>query len=88
MVAIRIAMGALVAMLVVVVAVPAIALIDLITGGTGLGLCDSSLGTCETSFFTLLELALVFVALVVGLGFAIAGCVRILSRSQRQPTAP
>lgn len=86
MVAVRIAMGALVAMLAVVVAVPAIALIDLITGGTGLGLCDASLGTCETSLFALLELALIFVALAAGLSFAIAGCVRALSRSQRQPT--
>lgn len=86
MVAIRIVMGALVVVLVVVVAVPAIALIDLITGGTGLGLCDARLGTCETSLFALLELALIFAALVAGLGFAIAGCIRALSRPQRQPT--
>ncbi|KAA3637434.1 MAG: hypothetical protein DWP92_07740 [Armatimonadetes bacterium] len=85
MVAIRIAMGALVALLAVVVAVPAVALIDLITGGTGLGLCESSLGTCETSLFALLELALVFAVLVASLGFGIAGCMRLLSRSQRQP---
>ncbi|MCZ7532974.1 MAG: hypothetical protein M5U23_06160 [Acidimicrobiia bacterium] len=84
MVAIRIAMGALITMLIVVVGIPAIALIDLITGGTGLGLCDTSLRTCETSLFTLLELALVFVALVTALGFAIAGCVRILSSPSRQ----
>ena len=85
MIAIRIAMGALIAMLAVVGAIPAVALIDLITGGTGLGLCASSLGTCETSLFALLELALVFVTLVAGIGFAIAACMRLLSRSQRQP---
>lgn len=85
MVAVRIVMGALMVLLAVVVAVPAIALIDLLTGGSGLGLCSGKLATCDTSFFTLLELALIFVALVAGLSLGITGCLHVLARPPRQP---
>lgn len=81
---VRIILGALIALLVVVVAVPAIALLDLVLGGTGLGLCTEGLGACDTSFFALLELALILVVIGTALGFGVAGCVRVLGRSRRR----
>lgn len=80
MVFVRIMLGALVAMLVVVAAVPAMVLFDLVVGGTGLGLCPTGLGTCTTSPFVLLEL-LAALALVVGLlGAGVVGCFHLLGR--------
>lgn len=76
-------LGALIALLVVAVAVPAVVLMDLVIGGSGLGMCPGGLGACDTSLFTLLEMALVLSVVVTALGFAVAGCVRFLSRSQR-----
>ncbi|MCB1247731.1 MAG: hypothetical protein KDB69_10725 [Acidimicrobiia bacterium] len=83
MVVVRIVLGALVALLVMVLAIPAIALVDLVIGGSGLGLCPNGLGACETSSYTILELALILIGIVTILGFGIAGCVRFLSRSDR-----
>lgn len=83
MVAIRIVLGALIAVLVVVIAIPAVALMDLIIAGTGLGLCVDGLSACDTSLFALLELILVFSSAVAILGFAIAGCMRVLTRGAR-----
>lgn len=83
---VRIVLGALIALLVVVVAVPAVALLDLVLGGTGLGLCAGGLGACETSLFTLLELALILVGVGTVLGFGVAACVRALGRAQRRST--
>ena len=69
--------------MVVVLAIPAVVLIDLLVGGSGLGLCSEGLGQCETSLFTLLEMALILLAVVTVLGFGIAGCYRILARQSR-----
>ena len=78
---VRIILGALIALLVVVVAIPAAALLDLVIGGTGLGLCADGLAACDTSLFTVLELALILVVLGTILAFGVAGCIRALSRS-------
>jgi hypothetical protein len=83
MVAIRIVLGALVVLLVVVVAVPAAALIDLVLGGTGLGLCPDGLGTCSTSVFGAMELLLVLLLVASVIGAGVVGCLRLLSRPQR-----
>jgi hypothetical protein len=83
MVPVRIVMGALIAMFVVVIAIPVVVLVDLIAGGTGLGLCPQGLGVCETSLYTIVELSLVLFGLAVALGFAIAGCHRFLSKRTR-----
>lgn len=80
MIVVRIILGALIALLLVVVAVPAVVLLDLVVGGTGLGLCTEGLGACDTSLFTLLELALILLTVVTILGFAVAACVRLLAR--------
>ena len=82
MIVVRIVLGALIALLVVAIAVPAVVLVDLVIGGSGLGMCPGGLGVCDTSLFTLLEMALVL-SVVTALGFAVAGCARILSRPQR-----
>jgi len=84
MVPVRIVLGALVALLAFVVAIPAVALFDLVFGGSGLGLCPGGLAVCETSLFTVLELALILVVLVATLAFGVVACVRALARSQAQ----
>jgi hypothetical protein len=83
MVVVRIVLGALIAVLVVVLALPAVVLMDLVIGGTGLGLCVDGLGACDTSLFAVLELLLLFTAVSVALGFAVAGCLRFLTRNTR-----
>jgi hypothetical protein len=82
MVFVRLLLGALMALLVVVVAIPAVALLDLVTGGTGLGLCPNGLGTCTTSAFTVMELLIVLAGVAALLGGGIVGCLHLL----RQPT--
>jgi hypothetical protein len=78
---VRFALGVLIAIGVLVLAFPTIVLIDLVSGGTGLGMCPNGLGTCTTSVFTISELVVVF-GLV---GFIVAGgiawCVRTLRRA-------
>ena len=77
----RVLLGVLIAMMVIVVAIPAVVLIDLVSGGTGLGLCPTGLGTCTTSAFTIAEL-LALLAVALGLlGAAAAVCARALRRS-------
>ncbi len=83
MVFVKIALGALIALGAVVVTVPAVVLMDLVLGGTGLGLCPEGLGTCSTSMFGAMELLLVLLVVVSLIGAAVAGCFRLLSRSQR-----
>jgi len=83
MVAIRVVLGALIAILVVVLLVPAIVLMDLITGGSGLGLCSDGLGSCDTPFYTLVELMLGFAIVVFALGFGVTACLRALGRDRR-----
>jgi len=78
---VRILLGALVAVLVVVVAIPAVVLFDLVVGGTGLGLCPNGLGTCATSAFTLMELLVILGGAVAVIGGVIVGFLRLLHRS-------
>lgn len=78
MVFIRLLLGALIALLVVVVAIPALALLDLATGGSGLGLCPTGLGTCETSAFAVMELLIILIGTAAILGGGIVGCLHLL----------
>ena len=82
MVFVRLLLGALVALLVVVVAIPAVVLLDLVVGGTGLGLCPAGLGTCTTSAFAVMELLVILVGIAAILGGGIVGCLHLL----RQPS--
>jgi hypothetical protein len=83
MIVVKIALGGLIALLAVVIAVPAVVLMDLVLGGTGLGLCPEGLGACPTSMFSAMELLLVLLVIGSVLGAGVAGCLRLLSRHQR-----
>lgn len=84
MVFIRVLLGALIALLVVVVAVPAVALLGLAAGGSGLGLCPTGLGTCTTSAFTVMELLVILIGAAAILGGGIVGCLHLLRRQPGQ----
>jgi hypothetical protein len=75
---VRIVLGILLALLLVVVAVPGAVLVDLVSGGTGLGLCQSGLDTCTTGVFAGTELLIVLSAALAVLAALIAGTVRLL----------
>ena len=90
--ALRMLLGALIVAVVAVAAVPVFAILDLIDGGTGWGLCPDGLSVCETSYFTGLELvALLSVVLFVLLGL-IAVCnkaiAHVKARRTRHPDVP
>ena len=82
MVFVRLLLGALLVLLVVVVAIPAIVLLDLVTGGTGLGICPTGLRTCTTSAFMVMELLVILLGAGAIVGGGIVGCLHLL----RQPT--
>ncbi len=77
---VRFVMGGLIAMGVLVVAVPAVVLVDLASGGTGLGLCPAGLGTCATSMYTIAELAVILLLTLAFIATGIALCARFLRR--------
>ena len=85
MAAVRFLLGMLIAITVVVAALPAVVLVDLVSGGTGLGLCPDGLGRCTTSAFTVVELILLLGVVLGILGAGIAGCLRFL---RREPSGP
>jgi hypothetical protein len=75
---VRIVLGILLALLVMVVAVPGAILIDLVSGGTGMGLCIDGLGTCTTGVFAGAELLIIMSGIIAVLAALIAGSVRLL----------
>lgn len=75
----RVAIGALLALIVVIAMVPLLVLRNLNSGGTGWGLCADGLGACSNSYFAGFEL-------VAGLLFALLVVVvllRVATRSLR-----
>jgi hypothetical protein len=78
MILVRIVLGVLLALLVVVIAVPGAILVDLVSGGTGLGLCTEGLGTCTTGVFAGAEFLVIMAGVIVVLVALIAGSVRLL----------
>lgn len=83
----RFALGVLIALGVVIVLVPAVVLVDLVAGGSGLGLCPNGLGGCDTSVFTIAELAVILGVATGIIGGAIAACVRALRTLERRTPA-
>lgn len=79
---VRLVLGVLIACMVMVTALPAVVLVDLVSGGTGLGLCPSGLATCTTSAFTVVELVIVLALVLGALGAGIAVCLRVLRSVQ------
>jgi hypothetical protein len=80
---VRFVMGGLIALGVLVVAMPAVVLVDLASGGTGLGLCPSGLGTCTTSMYTIAELVVILLVALAVISTGIALCARFLRRRGR-----
>lgn len=81
---VRFLLGVLVAIGVLLLALPAAVLIDLVSGGSGLGICANGLGTCSTSVFTLSELVVVLGLTGMVVGGGIAWCVRALRKAEEQ----
>ncbi|MDJ0790277.1 MAG: hypothetical protein QNJ71_00100 [Acidimicrobiia bacterium] len=81
---VRFLLGLLVALGVLLLALPAVVLADLVSGGTGLGMCPNGLGTCETSVFTIAELVFILGMAAIVVGGGIAWCVRWLRRSAQR----
>lgn len=65
---------------VAITALPLLVVLDLVGGGDGFGLCPDGLGSCQTSYFTGLELAAVLAVLTFGL----IAILRIAQRAQRR----
>jgi len=82
--ALRIAIGALVAAVLGVALVPLLVLLDLGDGGTGWGLCDAGVATCRTSYFAGFELLAVLVMVLFGILGLIAVLVRLLRWIERR----
>ncbi len=83
MVAVRFLLGVLIAIGAIILALPAVVLVDLAAGGTGLGLCPDGLGTCDTSTFTIAELVVALGVACVVIGGGIAICLRVLRKAER-----
>ena len=78
MTAARIVLGILLALLVLVVAVPGAVLVDLVSGGTGLGLCPDGLDACTSGVFVGSELLVILSAIIAVLAGLIAATIRFL----------
>lgn len=83
---VRFALGVLIAIGVLVAALPTIVLVDLVAGGTGLGLCPTGLGTCSTSVFTVVELLGILALAMAVVGGGIALCMRTLRNRHTERT--
>jgi hypothetical protein len=71
MLAIRIALGILLAAAAAIAVVPSLVLFDLVNGGTGFGLCATGLAGCDPGYFAGPELfAILSIALFIVLGTA------------------
>ena len=81
---VRIILGILLALLVVVIAVPGAILVDLVSGGTGMGLCPDGLGGCTTGVFAGTELLVIMSLVIAVLAAFIAGSVRLLRWLERR----
>ena len=87
---VRIVLGILLALLVLVVAVPGAILVDLVSGGTGMGMCADGLGVCTTGVFAGTELLIIMSVVIAVLAALIAGSVRLLRwlGRRRQSVSP
>jgi hypothetical protein len=65
------------AALVAVTLLPMIVLLDLASGGTGLGICEGGLGSCRTSYFHGPELAGMLVLVILLLVLVLRALLRV-----------
>lgn len=78
--ALRVLQAILIVVGIAIAAIPLVALLDLVNGGTGLGLCLGGLGGCSGSYFTGLELLAVLTLALFVVVSGIALCDRLLRR--------
>lgn len=80
LIALRILLGVLVAIVIAAAAAPMLVIADLAGGGTGWGLCPDGITTCTTSYFAGPELALVLLFVLFGALGGVAICSRLIRR--------
>ena len=80
LIALRILLGVLVAIVIAVSIVPMLVIADLAGGGTGWGLCPDGLSTCTTSYFAGPELLAILLFVLCAAVGGIAICSRLLRR--------
>jgi hypothetical protein len=85
--ALRIAIGLLIAAAFAVALVPLLVLLDLGGGGTGWGLCELGVAVCRNSYFSGFELLAFFAVTLFAIIGAIAGLTRILRWLERRDKA-
>jgi len=88
MLALRVALGVLLVIAAAIAVVPALVLFDLVSGGTGWGLCQTGLSSCNTGYFAAPELA---VLLIVSLFIVLAGsaaCLRGIRYLEKRKSTP
>lgn len=86
MTALRVLIVLVVIAIVAISALPLLVVLDLVGGGDGFGLCPDGLGSCQTSYFTGLELAAILALFVFGLIFVLRIAQLGLRRLERNRT--
>lgn len=87
MLALRILLGILLVLGASILVIPALVLFDLVSGGTGWGLCEAGIDGCDVGYFAGAELAAILLLalfVVVGLAAACARTIRHLEEQQRR----
>ncbi len=80
----RVLAGSLATVAAAVVIVPILVLVDLTSGGTGLGLCPAGLMACSNGYFTGPELFGLLTSALFVVGGALAVTLRILRSVERR----
>jgi hypothetical protein len=83
LIALRILLGVLVAVVIAAAATPMLIIADLAGGGTGWGLCPDGITTCTTSYFAGPELALILLFVLFGALGGVAVCNRLIRRLEK-----
>ncbi|HHC08567.1 MAG TPA: hypothetical protein ENK55_07600 [Actinobacteria bacterium] len=84
MVALRVLLAVLVGVAAFLAAVPALVLVDLTAGGTGLGLCPGGLAACEVGYFVGPELLAWLVVALFVVGAGIVATLRAMGSLERR----
>ena len=80
LIALRILLGVLIAIVVAASIVPMLVIADLAGGGTGWGLCPDGISTCTTSYFAGPELLAILLFVLFAAVGGIAICNRLIRR--------
>ena len=80
LIALRILLGVLIAIVIAASIVPMLVIADLAGGGTGWGLCPDGISTCTTSYFAGPELLAILLFVLFAAVGGIAICNRLIRR--------